>query len=201
MLKLSLLFIWCLSSVASFGQCLNDDCQTAEQVQIPVIINSCNYDCTQDINDITLYNGFICSYHNFNMWYSFDLNQDTFLCIEITSDYTFAGAVNGNYGMSEGIEFFIYNSCNDIIFGSNCYWMSNIVHNITTYDPTRQEWSVTLYLPAGQYIFEVDGFGWSTGCFELMLCGENLLGLDIEEYRWNKNQRMFNYDILGRRIR
>jgi hypothetical protein len=199
--KISNFFIGLFIVTSPLAQCLNDNCETPEQLTLPVVVNGCNFDCTQDIQDETLPNNFTCSYHNYNQWYSFDLTEDTFLCVSLESDYNLDGAIYTANGYNEGIQFFIYTSCQDMIFGTNCYWMSDVETSIINFDPSVTEWDVTVVLPAGQYIFEVDGFGWSTGCFELILCGENLLGMTVEEYKLFKQNKMLNYDILGRRIR
>jgi len=196
--------------LALFGQCPNDYCGDAVQVDLNAWYEACNYDCTRTPDNINVDVGFNpnypCGYVNDNSWYTFTLYEPAIICIWVYGELINDLPV-GNFGDPEGIEFRLWEgaSCNNIevIWGTACYWHLFDIEYVGTgeYDPTRQEWNITFVLPVGTYFVDVDGFGWSEGCYQLSVCIQQPLSLSVEQYSPIRTRGLFQYDLIGRRIR
>lgn len=202
--------LFILLPILSYAQCPNDLCEYAIDIEYNQWYDGCNYDCTRTPDDINVDVGFNpnypCGYVNDNSWYHFTLEESAIICIWVTGEMI-NDLPEGNFGDPEGIEFRLWEglSCSEIevIWGTSCYWLLNDIEYIGTgeYDPSRQEWNITYVLPPGNYYIDLDGFGWSEGCYELTVCKQEPLFLSVPSYTNNLSKVLWNYDLIGRKIK
>jgi hypothetical protein len=164
--------------------------------------DSCNYDFYEATSEIEFppgspyMNNLIgvwdteCHYINYDQWFEFTypITSDGYLTLDIwngTCEHP-EGAV-GTYGPLEGWAMMVWqgDECDDtseLVWSTNCYWMTESDPSpvigpddwigITEYDPTRQEWYITITnaIPGQHYYIQIDSFGWCRGCGWFQWC-------------------------------
>lgn len=214
-----IMFLFCLFGYKCQGQCENPTCLTSidapSQTLIPFCNLGCGYEYYQSINymDNTAGPfGFECHQVNFDLWYRIEVEtEDSTICLNI-SDGTCQNSENPGF---EGWALMLWRGdyCDtaELIFSTNCYWMTELdPEGVTSYegigdfDPTRQEWLLTLHgIENGTYFVQIDSFSWCEGCGVFSWCeGLLLQGLGVEErVKFKENFTPYSFDILGRRVR
>tara|TARA_R110000796_G_scaffold4860_1_gene18448 strand:+ start:867 stop:1685 length:819 start_codon:yes stop_codon:yes gene_type:complete len=203
--------------------------------------DSCNYDFYEATSEIEFppgdpyMNNIVgpwdteCHYINYDQWFEFTypLTSDGYLSLDIwngTCEHP-EGAV-GNYGPLEGWAMMVWqgDECNDtseLVWSTNCYWMTEAEVNpqigpddwigITDFDPTRQEWYITITnaIPGQHYFIQIDSFGWCVGCGWFQWCDAPIFleltnppptieSMAIEEIRVDPPWKVTN--ILGQTV-
>jgi hypothetical protein len=179
----------CLGSIETFA------CQ-------PVYFcnNTCEYEFYEQDMDATAGPWSLpCHYINYDQWFEFTypVFSAGYLTIDIWGgDCTNPDGEIGNHGPLEGWTFLLWEgeTCEDaeLVFSTSCYWMTDSSPSpsigpddwagIVDYDPTRQEWYITISnaIPNQHYFVQIDGFGWCRGCGWFQWCDE-VMFLELED--------------------
>ena len=132
-----------------------------------------------------------CHYINYDQWFEFTYpaTSSGYLTLDIWGgDCAHPDGEVGSHGPLEGWTMLVYQNetCAeaDLVFSTSCYWMTESDSpevigqddwiGIEDFDPTRQEWYITITNAiAGQHYFvQIDGFGWCQGCGWFQWCDE-----------------------------
>lgn len=181
------------------GQCPNDLCADAIELDDCVYTSFSNETCLYNFEDNGMYNtvgtGLVTPCHslNFDLWYSFPYSGDGYLTIDVgPGDCYNPIAGTSDYGRNEGWVLMVWkgDTCEDaqIVWSTNCYWLTEDVpaditqyFGIGSYDPTRQSWNIMfLDAPQGKYFIQIDGFGPCRGSSNIRVCSAPAAPLSID---------------------
>ena len=80
-----------------------------------------------------------------------------------------------------------------------------MIESATCDGEVEQDLFMDVYLEAGEYLLQIDGFGSSVGCGSLCVYNQGFLGTNVMEILDNRIKRTKlqtnKYDLIGRRTR
>jgi len=122
--------------------------------------------------------------HDF--WVRLQVCQDWVYTIGFDSDYT-----NYQYPELSGAQMWIYDECGTL----------NMIETALCDLETETNLLMDVYLEAGEYVVQVDGYGQSVGCGDFCVYMQGFLGLGVEELtKYNKQGQRIRFNVLGQRV-
>ena len=198
----SILFFVLAGVFKAQAQCLGDDCSDPQTLVAPSFDGvSCaetvcngdfpNYSCTIESDG----EPDTCWSQEYDYFVQIEVVTPGFYYFHLASDYV--APPTAPVEVIGGIQMAIYNtaSCTP---GMNPLYITTCAGED---GDQQQSYVFNLYLNAGTYIIQIDGFGGSYGCSLLCIYGQFFLNLGVEEFDPIRNQmNRHGFDVLGRRV-
>lgn len=194
--RLGVTTICLLLGLFSFGQCNYDTCEQAYNLTInehgtfcapEVQAGNVNVIAGGTIVLITHYcedenqGDVSCWVQDHDYWIQVNIANEGVYHFSLTSDYT-------NFQLEGGAHFAVYEGgCNGLYQVFNPYCPNN---------PQTESLTSGVYLYAGEYWVQVDGFGLSTGASQLCIISEPLLSLGVDVPEWNVHKEPYKVWVI-----